>query len=81
MTVRMKDEPGALEQVVHDLAKFPEENPNPVLRASGDGAVLYANAAAQELAGLLRRQGKRLAPDLARAVSEFSYPIGTAANL
>ena len=70
MTVRMKDEPGALEQVVHDLAKFPEENPNPVLRASGDGAVLYANAAAQELAGLLRRQGKRLAPDLARAVSE-----------
>jgi PAS domain S-box-containing protein len=28
------------------LARFPEENPNPVVRASADGKVLYANPAA-----------------------------------
>jgi hypothetical protein len=29
------------------LASFPEENPNPVLRVTGKGDVLYANPAAQ----------------------------------
>lgn len=31
------------------LARFPDENPNPVLRISPDGLVLYANAPAQYL--------------------------------
>ncbi len=31
------------------LAKFPSENPNPVLRLSGAGIVLYANAASDAL--------------------------------
>jgi len=30
------------------LARFPEENPSPVLRVSADGTVLYCNAAAAE---------------------------------
>jgi len=34
---------------VADLAKFPAENPNPVLRISGDGTVLYSNKAAAVL--------------------------------
>lgn len=29
---------------MRDLAKFPEENPNPVLRIADDGRVIYANA-------------------------------------
>ncbi len=33
------------EQKARDLAKFPAENPNPVLRVAGDGALLYANDA------------------------------------
>ena len=31
------------------VAQFPEQNPNPVLRLAQDGAVLYANTAAQRL--------------------------------
>jgi len=38
----------AEEQVVN-LAKFPSENPNPVLRIAKDSTVLYANAAGAEL--------------------------------
>lgn len=33
------------------LARFPEENPNPVVRVSAEGNVLYRNAAAAEMPG------------------------------
>ncbi len=38
-----------VEDEVRDLAKFPEENPNPVLRVTPDGTILYANPASQKL--------------------------------
>ena len=31
------------------IAKFPEENPNPILRANTEGSVIYANSAAQSI--------------------------------
>jgi signal transduction histidine kinase/putative methionine-R-sulfoxide reductase with GAF domain len=34
---------------IESLARFPSENPNPVLRIAGDGTVLYANAAGSRL--------------------------------
>jgi len=37
------------EQTTDSLARFPEENPNPVLRISEDGVVLYANTPANVL--------------------------------
>ena len=37
------------EEKITALAKFPDENPNPVLRLSDDGTVLYHNKAASEL--------------------------------
>jgi signal transduction histidine kinase len=37
------------EENIHNLAKFPSENPNPVLRISKKGTVLYANTAGSEL--------------------------------
>ena len=37
------------EQEIVNLAKFPSENPNPVLRLSRDGIVLFANAASSVL--------------------------------
>jgi PAS domain S-box-containing protein len=37
------------EENIHNLAKFPSENPNPVLRIAKEGEVLYANAAGSEL--------------------------------
>lgn len=37
------------EQRIHDLARFPDENPNPVMRISADGLILYYNKPGQEL--------------------------------
>ena len=36
-----------VQEQVENLAKFPSENPNPVLRVNRDGAIIYANDAAQ----------------------------------
>jgi len=37
------------EERIRDLAKFPSENPYPVLRVAADGTVLYANSASQSV--------------------------------
>jgi len=42
------------------LARFPDENPNPVVRASGDGSVLYRNPAAAKLPGWTCEVGQPL---------------------
>ena len=56
-----------------DLARFPPENPNPVLRVMPDGAVLYANDAAIAVKGVLSgRKNLRLVRDLARVCAEAS---------
>jgi PAS domain S-box-containing protein/putative nucleotidyltransferase with HDIG domain len=39
------------EQEIVNLAKFPSENPNPVLRLNRQGIVLYANAASEAILG------------------------------
>lgn len=38
-----------VEEQVRSQARFPEENPNPVLRATTEGSLIYANPAAQPL--------------------------------
>jgi PAS domain S-box-containing protein len=38
-----------VEKEIEKLAKFPGENPNPVLRISADGTILYCNQASQPL--------------------------------
>jgi PAS domain S-box-containing protein len=43
------------EEQIKSLARFPDENPNPVLRVDQEGTVLYANASADEK--LLRAWG------------------------
>lgn len=54
-----------------DLARFPSENPNPILRVAGTGGVLYANEAARALDGLLAgSDGNTLRKDLADAACE-----------
>jgi PAS domain S-box-containing protein len=56
-----------------DLARFPSENPNPVLRVMPDGTVLYANQAAGAVKGLLKgRKKSTLACDLAEVCAEAS---------
>lgn len=39
----------AEEEALAQLARFPSENPNPVLRVSHEGKILYANDASEEL--------------------------------
>ena len=41
------------QQRISDLAKFPSENPNPIVRVKPDGKVLYANDAARAVDGLV----------------------------
>ncbi len=42
-------------QDIRDLAKFPEENPYPVLRISQDGTILYSNGPAKHLLEFWKR--------------------------
>ncbi|MEE8189570.1 MAG: response regulator [Kiloniellales bacterium] len=60
---------------IRALAKFPSENPNPVLRVTGAGRVLYANEAAHGIKGLLigankDKLAKRLADIAAKTEKE-----------
>jgi PAS domain S-box-containing protein len=51
------------EQEIRSIAEFPEENPNPVIRASSDGSVLYANAPALRLLEAMGWQAGRPLPE------------------
>ena len=46
-----------------DLAKFPSENPNPVLRVAADGTILYANTASRSLLRQWDREVGKPVPD------------------
>ena len=60
-------------QELANLARFPSENPSPVLRVMPDGTVLYANDAAIAVNGLLKgRKKSTLVRDLAGACAEAS---------
>ena len=50
-------------QKIEDLARFPEENPNPVLRASPEGEILYANSAAKRILKECNRQKDGVLPE------------------
>jgi PAS domain S-box-containing protein len=51
------------EEEIERLAKFPSENPNPVLRVARDGIILYANLASQPLLNAWGCQVGQLLPD------------------
>lgn len=52
----------AIEEISR-LAKFPAENPNPVLRVAKDGTVLYANQASSDLLEFWRCQVSEALPE------------------
>ncbi len=52
------------------LARFPDENPNPVLRVSADGSALYCNQASMEIPGLVCEVGKQLPAPLLPLVGQ-----------
>ncbi len=59
------------EEEIRSQARFPAENPNPVLRVTGEGRILYANPASEPL---LRdwgtKPGRPVPPRLRKAVRE-----------
>lgn len=50
------------------LAQFPEQNPNPVVRVSADGIVLYCNPASEKLRGWNCKVGQLLQDEVRRLV-------------
>ena len=55
----------ASQEEVSLLARFPSENPDPVLRLAADGAVLFANAGSQPVLDQWRIQlGERVPPEV-----------------
>jgi len=51
------------EKEIESLAKFPSENPNPVLRVAKDGTILYANKASLPLLNAWGGQASKPLPD------------------
>lgn len=51
------------EEEIRQLARFPDENPNPVLRVDGEGRIRYANGASAPLLHLWDREPGHLLPD------------------
>ena len=68
---RHRDDVDRIIEQVRALAKFPSENPNPVLRVTPAGRVLYANDSAHGIAGLLVGRGRdQLAKGVAGAAAK-----------
>ena len=62
-----------LKEELRELAKFPDENPNPVLRIARNGRILYANAASEPILRTFDREvGQSLPEDWARQVAAAS---------
>lgn len=66
-----------VEKQIADIAKFPSENPNPVLRVTGDGIVLYANRAAENLFGIHDGDSERNVPENWIEIVRNSYSTGS----
>ena len=59
------------ESEIQLLAKFPSENPNPVMRIASEGAIIYANSASHELLDYWGcKLDELLPPDLRKIVIE-----------
>jgi PAS domain S-box-containing protein len=52
-----------IEEQIKNMAKFPSENPNPVLRVTKDGQVLYSNQAGKLLLGQWKSKVGEIVPE------------------
>ncbi len=55
------------------LARFPDENPNPVARVSLDGKVLYCNRISADAAVWSFELGEQVPPSFAKIIAEVSH--------
>ncbi len=69
-----------IEEEIRAIARFPDENPQPVLRATREGTVLYANLIGRQvLTAWSRGLGRRLPEELAKVVTD-SFDSGSQAT-
>lgn len=67
---------GAEYEAAKSLARFPNENPHPVLRVSKDGIIIYANRASKNLLNTLGCKVKQKLPDDLRKLTLDSLKSG-----
>jgi len=65
-------------QVERDLAQFPQQNPNPVLRADAEGRLLYANPAAQRFLAAFDAAATGPLPPVVRRLVDQAFEHGGA---
>ncbi|MGP8247529.1 MAG: PAS domain-containing protein [Bryobacteraceae bacterium] len=68
------------EEALRATALFPEQDPAPVLRVGGDGALLYANPSSNELMAEWKCQVGRMVPDDLRHAVEQALAQGAPAE-
>ncbi len=61
------------EEEIRDIAKFPSENPNPVLRIRKDGKILYGNDAALPLLALWKSKVGGVVPAKWRRLVDLTF--------
>jgi len=64
------------EETIRNLAKFPSENPNPVMRVANDGAIQYANNSATKYQCEIKQGSKKYVPDILRKTVVSSLKSG-----
>ena len=65
------------EQEIESLARFPAENPNPIIRVTDDGIITYANPASEELLGRLGSRVGQSLPETWRQMVGETFREGT----
>ncbi|GAG83509.1 unnamed protein product, partial [marine sediment metagenome] len=66
------------EEKIRDIAKFPSENPNPVLRIQKNGKILYGNNAALPLLALWKSKVGGVVPAKWRRLVDLAFESGKA---
>ncbi|MBL4884572.1 MAG: response regulator, partial [Planctomycetaceae bacterium] len=66
---------------IEELARFPDEDTNPVLRASAEGKLLYANAASEPLLSYWETQVDGLLPGEMNTACQHALELGENARL
>ena len=69
------------EEAIKNVAKFPDENPNPVLRVSENGQLLYANVASKPLLETWKTQVDHTVPDSVNQIVQAALTSGSIREL
>jgi len=69
------------QEEIQSLSKFPSENPNPIVRLSRDGVVLYANEAGEPLLKMWNAAKGSFVPEEVRAMIGETVAAGSSKNV